>query len=593
MPARRLAVAVAIALSLSVAASAQGISGGSAADRVTNWTAPPYWAPPMSALADYPAKESLTIPLNGIAHSSPEARLSPEAAEAVPTAPLAFTGITPCRLADTRGNGFSGQFGPPQITPVGRTITVANFCGIPAAAQAVSFNFSAVNVPAAGFLVAYPAGGAFPASATMTYNQNTPNLSNAAVVPLGTAGAITVVAGVVSIDLVIDVNGYYAPQTVVNTVNNLSGAVTLAAGSNVSITPSGQTLTIASSTPAAWSLTGNAGTTPGTNFVGTTDNQPLELKVNAARAFRLEPTLTSPNVIGGHPANFVVAGVVGATIAGGGNAGQPNRVSDHHGTIGGGYLNLAGDLAGSVDDREFSTVGGGISNNATGSSATIAGGSGNTASGTVATVGGGTGNVASGLNGTVPGGNSNTAGGSYSFAAGRRAKALHSGTFVWGDAEAPGADVASTGVDQFIVRASGGIWLGTTNTPSLDIATNFLTTSTGARLTIGGVWTNNSDRAAKDRFEPVDGRDLLSRVARLPISKWSYKVEDGSVRHIGPMAQDFAATFGVGGDDRSIGTVDADGVALAAIQALYEIVKEKDSRIHALEQRLSALEQAK
>ena len=55
-------------------------------------------------------------------------------------------------------------------------------------------------------------------------------------------------------------------------------------------------------------------------------------------------------------------------------------------------------------------------------------------------------------------------------------------------------------------------------------------------------------------------RDLLSRVARLPISKWSYKVEDGSVRHIGPMAQDFAAAFGLGSDDRSIGTVDADGV---------------------------------
>ncbi len=108
----------------------------------------------------------------------------------MPTAPLAFTGITPCRLADTRGNGFSGQYGPPQISAAGRSITIVSTCGIPAAAQAVSFNFSAVNVPGAGFLVAYPAGGAFPASATMTYNQNTPNLSNAAVVPLGTAGAM-------------------------------------------------------------------------------------------------------------------------------------------------------------------------------------------------------------------------------------------------------------------------------------------------------------------------------------------------------------------------------------------------------------------
>jgi len=181
--------------------------------------------------------------------------VSPEAIQAVPTSPLAFTGISPCRVADTRGNGFTGQYGPPQITPAGRTITIASVCGIPAAAQAVSFNFSAVNVPGAGFLVAYPAGGAFPASATMTYNENTPTLSNAAVVPLGTAGGITVVAGVVSIDLVIDVNGYYAPQTLVNTVNGLSGDVTLAPGTDVSVTPGGNTLTIgtdatSSSTPS-------------------------------------------------------------------------------------------------------------------------------------------------------------------------------------------------------------------------------------------------------------------------------------------------------------------------------------------------------
>ncbi len=207
--------------------AATGVLG----QEIANWSAPPYWI------------ETARLPEKPI-EESPARQVSPEAIQAVPTAPLAFTGITPCRVADTRGNGFSGQYGPPQLTPAGRTITIINTCGIPAAAQAVSFNFSALNVPGAGFLVAYPAGGAFPPVATMTYNQNTPNLSNAAVVPLGTAGAITAVAAVVSIDLVIDVNGYYAPQSVVNTVNGLSGAVTLSAGSNVSITPAGNTLTI-------------------------------------------------------------------------------------------------------------------------------------------------------------------------------------------------------------------------------------------------------------------------------------------------------------------------------------------------------------
>ena len=121
-----------------------------------------------------------------------------------------------------------------------------------------------------------------------------------------------------------------------NTVNGLSGAVTLAPGSNVSITPSGQTPTIANTAPASWRLTGNAGTTPGTNFLGTTDNQALELKVNGARAFRWSRLWETQNVIGGLDTNSVTSAVVGATIAGGGLAapGFENRVTDDYGTIG-------------------------------------------------------------------------------------------------------------------------------------------------------------------------------------------------------------------------------------------------------------------
>ncbi len=546
------------------------LAGAESNNKIVNWIAPPYWVP-----------ASVVVP-ETLVKQPPESVASTAGTEAVPTAPLAFTGINPCRVADTRGNGFSGQYGPPQITPAGRTITIVNQCGIPAAAQAVSFNFSAVNVPGAGFLVAYPAGGAFPASATMTYNQNTPNLSNAAVVPLGTGGAITVVAGVVSIDLVIDVNGYYAPQTVVNTVNGLSGAVTLSAGSNVSITPSGQTLTIANTAPASWRLAGNAGTTPGTNFLGTTDNQALELKVSGARAFRLEPTLGAPNVIGGLGTNIVTADVVGATIAGGGlTSGFGNVVTDDYGTISGGAGNRAGDNGGTTSDKESATVGGGVSNTASGTLTFIGGGQGNTASEAYSTVGGGVFNVASGYAATVPGGYLNTALGNYSFAAGSRAKANHVGTFVWGDSTA--LDVASTSINQFIVRASGGMWLGTTSTPSITIATDFLNTSTGAHLTIGGAWTNSSDSSRKENFEEIDKHDVLARVSSLPITRWSYKAEGCSVRHLGPTGQDFAAAFGLGTDDTSIATVDADGVALTAIQALYEEVQELRKRLAALE----------
>jgi hypothetical protein len=85
-----------------------------------------------------------------------------------------------------------------------------------------------------------------------------------------------------------------------------------------------------------WSLTGNAGTTPGTQFLGTTDNQPLELRVGGQRTLRLEPGQASPNLVGGYGGNSVAGGVAGATVSGGGQSGYENRVYDDFGTVGGG-----------------------------------------------------------------------------------------------------------------------------------------------------------------------------------------------------------------------------------------------------------------
>jgi hypothetical protein len=103
-----------------------------------------------------------------------------------------------------------------------------------------------------------------------------------------------------------------------------------------------------------------------------------------------------------------------------------------------------------------------------------------------------------------------------------------------------------------------------------------------------------NDRNAKENFAAVDGRDVLERLSGIPIETWNYKTQDPSIRHIGPMAQDFHAAFGVGGkDDKHIGTIDSDGVALAAIQGMYEIVQEKDAQIASLEARVAALEEAK
>ncbi len=116
--------------------------------------------------------------------------------------------------------------------------------------------------------------------------------------------------------------------------------------------------------------------------------------------------------------------------------------------------------------------------------------------------------------------------------------------------------------------------------------------SSGARLTAGGVWTNASSRSLKTAFEAIDPQAVLAKVADLPVQSWRYKVEDASTRHIGPVAEDFQREFGLG-DGESIGTVDADGVALAAIQGLVQKVDHalaaKDAEIAELRKELRSL----
>lgn len=94
--------------------------------------------------------------------------------------------------------------------------------------------------------------------------------------------------------------------------------------------------------------------------------------------------------------------------------------------------------------------------------------------------------------------------------------------------------------------------------------------------------TAGRDLLAPGAHEPVDGFEVLDKVAALPISTWSYVFEDAGVRHLGPMAQDFWAAFRLGDTDRMINMVDANGVALVAIQALYRRVKELEAEVAAM-----------
>jgi hypothetical protein len=211
-----------------------------------------------------------------------------------------------------------------------------------------------------------------------------------------------------------------------------------------------------------WELTGNAGTDPVTNFIGTTDGQPLVFRTNNTVGLRLLPGST-PAVVGGFPGNDASAGAVGAAIGGGGQSGLANRVTDSFGTVGGGHGNRAGDDAGTAFDA---------------ASATVSGGLGNIAAAGDATIGGGNGNTARGQGATVPGGYSNLAGGAGSFAGGFKARVRDAamagdadgdeGAFVWADYAPPFAFFTSTGPNQFLIRAGGGVGINT-NAPAFPL----------------------------------------------------------------------------------------------------------------------------
>ena len=126
------------------------------------------------------------------------------------TPPLPFIGLNPCRVVDTRGNGFTGQFGPPALVAgASRDFTLAGQCGIPPSASALSLNFTVANAAGAGDIRIYPAGGTLPLVSTLNYVAGQ-TVANAAVVPVGVDASISVRADVHGTHLIIDVNGYYA-----------------------------------------------------------------------------------------------------------------------------------------------------------------------------------------------------------------------------------------------------------------------------------------------------------------------------------------------------------------------------------------------
>ncbi len=264
-----------------------------------------------------------------------------------------------------------------------------------------------------------------------------------------------------------------------------------------------------------WLLGGNLDTDPSTDFLGTADATPFEIRVDGQRALYIQPQDNpdfAPNLVAGHGANSIESDVLAGTIAGGGVGFQPHFVEANYGTVSGGRDNTVSGTAATVSggrsnlasgsratvsggkdnvaSANFSTVGGGEDNTGEGWFSTVAGGQDNIASGGRSTVGGGQRNTADGSRATVPGGGDNVAEGDFSFAAGRKAIAEHSGSFVWSHNDAQSVFV-STGEDQFLIRSAGGVGINT-NSPqeALDVA---------GRLRVGNFASETSEHVCRTK----------------------------------------------------------------------------------------------
>jgi hypothetical protein len=146
-------------------------------------------------------------------------------------------------------------------------------------------------------------------------------------------------------------------------------------------------------------------------------------------------------------------------------------------------------------------------------------------------------------------------------------------------ADAGGGDhvVAFDGSTSRLTVGYGHVTVATAGV-GLAPVTSRLRVTTSQVIVENASFVNGSDRNSKQDFASVNSSEILDKVVRLPISEWSYKA-DPDTRHIGPMAQDFHATFGVGFDDKHIAPIDEGGIALVSIQALHEKVEQKDLRL--------------
>jgi hypothetical protein len=267
-------------------------------------------------------------------------------------------------------------------------------------------------------------------------------------------------------------------------------------------------------------------------------------------------------------ANYVANNSEGSNISGG----TGHYTEGAYSTVGGGLANIV--------FKNYSVVAGGRSNIIEDEYSVVAGGFSNNVYTAYATISGGENNDVGGKHATVPGGRQNYAAGANSFAFGVRAQARSAQSLVWGGS--PDVNTDDQGEGTFVAYAPGGFFFY-----------RGIVGSGGCTLPAGTVsWSCTSDRNTKSNITPLNPRDVLREVMRMPIARWSYRGTE-AITNIGPMAQDFWQAFRVGDSDKSIASMNMSGVALAAIQGLNQKltqqVRAKDREIVALRSELNAL----
>ncbi len=536
--------------------------------------------------------------------------------------PLALT----CRLLDTRiTQGGAGpltaahgkyQFGT-TASSIGSAAQNGNpaGCGIPSGAAAIAVNMNMLDATAAGNILAWSTDIVYqqPSAGIAVYNPSTPFdptpgdiLYNGgfAIVPLGTSyGDFFLAIANGQLDMTINVVGYWLPFSWETTQ---SGWRSIALGDETFSTGSNSFTTgYLTSAKGSISTAIGYGTTAGGDYSLATGRD-TNASGGGSTAMGQDTTAQgaastalgySTTAVGDYSTALgwwsKASGKGSAAIGLSSNATAPTATAIGEGVIASGNASFATGYY-TIAQGNYSTATGwqtkatefastaighyttasGIDSTAIGLESTasgrtsIAGGDGDSATGDYA-IAIGSSNVASGAFSTAMGVSANTNG--------------HLKSFVYGDGSASTMNDADY---QFVVRAYGGMKFFT----STDI-------TSGVMLAPGSsAWTTLSDFRAKDAIEVVDARTVLAKVAVLPLSTWRYKTQNARYRHMGPMAQDFYAAFRLGESDTGIDTVDADGVALAAIQGLNLVVadelEKRDREITMLREEVISLKRA-